>query len=59
MIGDKQAWFTKRVTIRLNEGVDLEDISSVLNEYGAQLIKNIVNKDTYLLKVDEIENQLR
>ncbi|MBL85353.1 MAG: hypothetical protein CMO82_01700 [Winogradskyella sp.] len=58
MIGDKQAWFTKRVTIRLNEGVDLEDISSVLNEYGAQLIKNIVNKDTYLLKVDEIENQL-
>lgn len=57
-IGDKQAWFTKRVAIRLNEGVVIEDIAEILEVYDAQYIKNIINSNTHLLKVENIENQL-
>jgi subtilisin family serine protease len=57
-IGDKQAWFTKRVMIRLNAGVTLGDISEVLAGYEAQFIKNFINDETYLLSVEKIENQL-
>ncbi len=57
-VGGKQVWFTKRVTIRLKEGVSLEDISAILEKYDAVFIKNITNANTYLLKVNKIQNQL-
>ncbi|WP_430814663.1 S8 family serine peptidase [Carboxylicivirga sp. RSCT41] len=57
-IGDKQAWFTKRVCIRLKDGIFYDDISEILEIYDARYIKNITNDDTYLIKVEDVKNQL-
>jgi subtilisin family serine protease/chitodextrinase len=57
-IGDKQAWLTKRVTIRLKEGYNYESLADIFENYGANYIKNITNNDTYLFEVAKIENQL-
>ncbi|MCP4457638.1 MAG: S8 family serine peptidase [Cytophagales bacterium] len=58
MIGDKQAWLTKRVMIRLNDGVPFSRISTVLSKYGARFIKNITNVNTFLLSVEQLDKQL-
>ena len=57
-IGDIQAWFSKRVMIRLNDGVPLSQIAGVLSEYDARFIKNITNVSTFLLSVDQLDKQL-
>lgn len=57
-IGDKQAWFSKRVIVRLKDGYNLNAMRDLLSKYDANVIKNITNNQTYLLSVDQIENQL-
>jgi subtilisin family serine protease len=57
-VADKQAWFTKRVSLRLIDGISLDDLSDVLDKYNATYIKNIINDNTYLLNVQNIANQL-
>ncbi|PLX22359.1 MAG: hypothetical protein C0599_06550, partial [Salinivirgaceae bacterium] len=57
-VADKQAWFTQRVTLRLIDGISLDDVADVMEKYDAQYIKNIINDNTYLLSVQNIENQL-
>lgn len=54
----QQVWFTKRVTLELNEGYDLADISSLLEQYDATFLRNTLNEKSFLLEVEGIENQL-
>lgn len=53
-----KAWLTKRVIIRLNDGVDLSQIQNTLNKYDGRIVKTMTDQNTFLVQVDQIENQL-
>ena len=58
MVGDKQVWFSKRVIIRLKDGVTLSELSTTLSQYNAGFVKNITDQNTFVLSVKRIDQQL-
>ncbi|MEP0266354.1 S8 family serine peptidase [Dokdonia sp.] len=57
-VGGIQAWMTKRIVIRLKEGYSLNSIAAIMDEFGAEYIKNITDANTFHIKVENIGNQL-
>ena len=54
-----QAWFTKRVVVKLKDGVSFSAANNLMSKYGAKFLRNITDDATFLLEVNKIENQLR
>jgi len=57
-IGEKQAWLSKRIIIRLKDNIQQSDIDNILQQYGAKFIKSITNSNTLLLLVEDVDKQL-
>lgn len=55
---DQQIWLTKRVSIKLNEGLSQRDIASYLKKYDAEFIRTTVDERSLLLQVKNLEDQL-
>lgn len=57
-VGDKQAWFSKRVIVRFKDGINYESLDEVFSEYDARYIKNITDANTLLVSMEQIDKQL-
>lgn len=53
----EKAWLTKRVVIRLKDGVGFSQIQDEMKRLGASFVKNITDENTFLIQVSQIENQ--
>lgn len=54
-----QAWLTKRVVIRLKDGVAIGQVQDLLQKNGGSFVKNLTDNNTFVFRVDQFENQLR
>lgn len=52
-----QAWLTKRVIIRLKDGVDLSQVEDLVQKNGGAFVKNLTDNNTFVFQIDEIKNQ--
>lgn len=53
-----EAWLTKRIIVKLKDGTPFSEALPLIAEKGGSFIKNITDENTFLLQVDQIENQL-
>ena len=53
-----QAWLTKRVVVKLRPGMGLNDMNDVMKKYNGVFVKNLTDANTFIIKVDQLENQL-
>lgn len=53
-----QAWFTKRIVIKLKDGISFNSANELTSKYGAKFLRNMTDNTTFLLEVSKIENQL-
>lgn len=56
-VGDVQAWLTKRIIIRLKDGIGLNQIQNILEKYDASFVKNLTDANTFIFKTDQIQAQ--
>ncbi len=54
-----QAWFTKRIVVRLRDGAGLNAIDDLLQSYDGRFVKNLTDANTFIIKVEKIGDQLR
>lgn len=51
------AWFTQKITIRLENSVSMSTVRPILREYGASVLEN-VRRNIYIIEVPALEEQL-
>ncbi|MEM7297193.1 MAG: S8 family serine peptidase, partial [Bacteroidota bacterium] len=52
-----QAWLTKRVVIRLKDGVDLAQVQDLVTKNDGVFVDNLTDDNTFIFQVNQIENQ--
>ncbi|WP_462253284.1 S8 family serine peptidase [Ekhidna sp.] len=52
-----QAWLTKRVVIRLKDGVDLGQVQDIITKNGGEFVKNLTDANTFIFEVEQISKQ--